>query len=212
MSTSTHPPQQKIVSLPLSKLYPHPGHSNRLSKVKFAKLTRHLQLTGQYEPLVVRRHPSTPGLYQILNGRHRLRALKQLGHRRADCVIFDADDEKARLYLLSLNQLTGRDNVYKKAKLLEHLCQSHSSRDLAKWIPDSKTAIEKLNALSQNQPLPKTRRDKPPLIPMTFFMNPSQHEVIAAAFEKAKDISGPQRSEALVHLAQVFLDHHKNAG
>ena len=76
-----------------------------------------------------------------------LRAFRLLKHTRADCVSFAADDAQARLYLLNLNRLTSRDNVYKKAKLIELLCRHHSPRDLAKRLVDSKTAIEKLNAL-----------------------------------------------------------------
>jgi ParB/RepB/Spo0J family partition protein len=210
MSHSTHPPRQRIVSLPLSKLHPHPGNPNRISKPKFATLVRHIERSGQYEPLVVRRHPQHSGRYQILNGHHRLRALKQLGHTRADCVLFTADDEQARLYLLNLNRLCGRDNLYKKAKLIEELCQTHSSRDLARQVSDSKTAIEKLTALSQNQPLP-TREDKPFRIPMTFFMDQEQHALIAAAFEKAmSDESGKrQRISALVRIARDYLEKEK---
>ena len=198
-------PQQQIVSLPLSALYPHPAHANRLSKAKFATLLRHLKASGQYEPLAVRRHPRAAGAYQVLNGHYRLRALKQLGRPRADCVIFDADDEQAALYLLNLNRLTGRDNVYKKAKLIEHLCRRRPSRDLARWVPDSKTAIEKLNTLSQDHPLPKRGARTPFRIPMTFFVNPPQHAVIAAAFEKAGTGSRCQRSEVLLKIVEQYL-------
>ena len=210
----THKPQQRILSLPLCKLYSHPDNANRMSKAKFNKLVKHLECSGQYEPLVVRRHPSKPNAYQILNGHHRLRALKQLEHLRADCVVFDADDEQARIYLLNLNRLCGRDNVYKKAKLIEQLCRSHSSHDLARQLIDSKTAIEKLNALSQNQPLPKAEKEKPFLLPMTFFVTEDQHTLLTTAFDKAVNKhAGPshsqQRIDALLHLAQAFLKDEK---
>ncbi len=68
-------------------------------------------------------------------------------HTRVDCVVFAADDEQSRLYLLNLNRLTGRDNVYKKAKLIEQLFRNFTPRDLAKRLSDSKTAIEKLARL-----------------------------------------------------------------
>ena len=84
----TVPPQQTIVSLPIYHLYPHPDNANRMSKVKFKKLISHLDATGQYEPLVVRKHPHKNNHYQLLNGHHRLRALRQLRHTRADCVVF----------------------------------------------------------------------------------------------------------------------------
>lgn len=204
-----HSTTQTIVSLPISKLYPHPDNANRMSQVKFKKLMSHIDATGQYEPLVVRKHPTQENAYQILNGHHRLRALRQLKHSRADCVVFAADDAQARLYLLNLNRLIGRDNVYKKAKLIELLCRSYTPRELAKRLGESKTAIEKLNALSQNQPLPKTT-DKPFLLPMTFFMTEAQHATITAAFEKAnRDNTGSNRSQkrlaALCRMAEDYL-------
>ena len=206
----THKPQQMIISLPLCNLHPHPENANRMSKDKFAKLVRHIKQTGHYEPVVVRRHPQHGGAYQILNGHHRVRALKQLNRTRIDCVIFRADDEQARLYLLSLNRLCGRDNVYKKAKLIEQLCQSHKPRDLAKLLGDSKTAIEKLNALSQNQPLPRTADEKPFLLPMTFFMTEDQYALLNSAFEKATQSNANPRSQkrldALCRIAREYLD------
>lgn len=204
-----HRPQQMIVSLPLSHLHPHPDNANRMSKDTFAKLVRHIDRTGQYEPVVVRRHPHHSGAWQILNGHHRVRALKQIQRTHADCVVFGADDEQARLYLLNLNRLCGRDNVYKKAKLIEQLCHSHNPRELARWIGDSKTSIAKLNALSQNQPLPKVTDEKPALLPMTFFVTEAQHALLAAAFDKAAHSNtGPrsqQRIGALCRMAEAYL-------
>ena len=205
----THPPQQRIISLPIGNLHPHPDNANRMSKAKFNKLARHIESSGQYEPLVVRNHPATKNTYQVLNGHHRLRVLRQLRRTHADCVVFEADDEQARVYLLNLNRLTGRDNVYKKAKLIEQLCRTHTSRDLAKRLVDSKTAIEKLDALSKDQPLPKTQ-GKPFLLPMTFFMTEAQHALVTAAFDKANGENrnsgrSQQRLSALCRMAEDCL-------
>jgi ParB-like chromosome segregation protein Spo0J len=73
----THRTQQRIASLPLHKLHPHPDNANRMSKAKFNMLIRHIETTGQYEPLVVRKHPAQENAWQILNGHHRLRALRR---------------------------------------------------------------------------------------------------------------------------------------
>jgi len=180
-----------------------------MSKAKFNKLVANLATTGQYEPLVVRKHPHKNDGYQLLNGHHRLRVLRQLKHTRVDCVVFAADDEQSRLYLLNLNRLMGRDNVYKKAKLIERLCRCYGSRDLAKRLGESKTAIEKLAQLSKDQPLPKTQ-GKPFLLPMTFFMTESQHATITRAFNKAngENAAGPRsgkRLTALCRMAEAFL-------
>ena len=197
--------QQTIIRLPLKHLHPHPDNANRMSKAKYNKLVKHIESTGQYEPLVVRKHPVKENAFQILNGHHRLRALRQLKHPRADCVVFDDDDEQAHLYLLNLNRLTGRDNVYKKAKLIEQLCHSHCPRDLARQLADSKTSIEKLRALSLNQPLPKTTAGKPFLLPMTFFMTEAQHATITAAFEKINknNLDGNRSQKRLIALYRM---------
>ncbi len=201
--------QQTIVSLPICQLHAHPDNANRMSKPKFNKLIGHLDTTGQYEPLVVRKHPLKENAWQLLNGHHRLRALRQLKHTHADCVVFAADDAQARLYLLNLNRLTGRDNVYKKAKLIERLCRCYTPRDLARRLGETKTSIEKLNALSKNQPLPKTTEGKPLLLPMTFFMTEAQHATITAAFDKASNESTGGRSQkrlaALCRMAEDCL-------
>lgn len=205
----TTPPQQHIISLPIHALHPHPDNANRMSKAKLNKLTQCIQAAGQYEPLVVRRHPAKENAWQILNGHHRLRVLRKLKHTRADCVVFAADDEQARLYLLNLNRLTGRDNVYRKARLIEALCRDMTPRDLAKHIGDSKTAIEKLAHLSQGQPLQKPAEPKPILLPMTFFLTEGQYATVAAAFDKAadSDIGSPsqKRLAALCRMAEAFL-------
>ena len=155
-------------------------------------------------------YPHKENSDQILNGHHRLRALRKLHYTVADCVVFAADDEQSRLYLLTLNRLIGRDNVYKKAKLIERLCRHFDSRDLAKRLGESKTAVEKLTALSKNQPLPKTP-SKPPLLPMSFFMTERQHAMITRAFDKAagENTDRPRsqkRLAALCQMAEAYLD------
>lgn len=210
MSLQVYPPQQTIVSLPICKLLSHPDNPNRMSKAKYNKLIRHIEHTGQYEPLVVRKHPTKPQRYQILNGHHRLRVLKQLKRTHADCIVFEANDEQAQVYLLSLNRLCGRDNTFKKAKLIERLCRTHSSRELSRLLGDSKSSIEKLNTLSQNQPLPKQVGNKPFLLPMTFFVTDVEHRLITEAFDEAvgKDESGTRTEKhlrALCRIAKYYL-------
>ena len=202
-------PQQTIVSLPLQSLSQHPDNANRMSNVKFDKLIGHIDTTGQYEPLVVRKHPIRENTWQVLNGHHRLRALRKLKYTHADCIVFKANDEQAQLYLLNLNRLTGRDNIYKKARLIEQLCQHITPRNLAKQICDSKTSIEKLTYLSKNQSLQKTPQEKPFLLPMTFFVTEEQHTMISAAFKKAENNSScghsNKRLDALCRIAEEFL-------
>ena len=68
----------QIRQIALSRLVPHPDHANRMSRAAFRKLMHHIQRSGRYEPLVVRRHPHERGRFQIIHGHHRFEALRTL--------------------------------------------------------------------------------------------------------------------------------------
>jgi ParB/RepB/Spo0J family partition protein len=203
-------PQQPILSIELERLHAHPANPNRLSEARFRKLASQIERTGQYEPVVVRRHPYKAGAYQILNGHHRVRAMKQLGRARADCVVFCADDEQALVYLATLNRMNGRDNAVRKSRLMHALCRQSSSRELAKRLPESRRAIEK-RAAHAKRPLPaEAKAAGPMLVPLTFFVDESDHAMLCEAFEKAAgDCQGTltqRRVQALRRMARGFLE------
>lgn len=202
-------PTQRVVSLPLRRLIAHPANPNRMSEAAFRKLVTHIERTGQYEPLAVRFHPQRENAFQVLNGHHRMRALSRLGHTHADCVVFDADDNQALIYLATLNKLTGRDNVHKKSRLIERLCRRYSSRELSQLLPESKTAIEKLDRLARSQPQPKPASEKPFLLPLTFFVTEPQHRLISEAFDKAvkKGEPGSRTEKRLLALCRIAKDY-----
>ena len=93
-----------VTEVEISRLLPHPENSNRMDVETLSKLRRHIESTGRYEPLVVRPHPTEDGRFQVINGHHRLQVLKALGHTKARCVIWEVDDDQARLYLATLNR------------------------------------------------------------------------------------------------------------
>lgn len=199
---------QEIASIEVARLYAHPANPNKLGESKFRKLVRQIERTGQYEPITVRRHPLKRGAYQILNGHHRVRALKQLGRTRADCVVFHADDAQALVYLATLNRLSGRDNVMMKARLIETLCRRTSSRELARSLGDSVRTIEKLAAFAGQQ-MTAAAKEKPALVPMTFFVSEADHAMLCEAFDKAAGEEGTRterRLRALKRMAEAFAE------
>lgn len=207
---STRKTKQQMVSLPVRRLLPHPANPNRMSNASFNKLARHIEDTGHYEPIVVRNHPQKKDAYQILNGHHRVRALKRLDYTHADCVVFAADDAQALVYLATLNQLAGRSNLHNKSRLIEQLCKRYDSQQLSKLLGDSKTAIEKLNSLARREAMPKAKANTPLLVPLTFFVTENQQQLITEAFAKAAgaDESGTRtekRLRALCRIAQNYL-------
>jgi ParB-like chromosome segregation protein Spo0J len=102
--------QNKIHRISLEKLHAHPDNPNSMSKETFAKLVRNIERTGRYEPIVIRQKDTS---WQIINGHHRVKALRQLGYKTADCLVWDVDDHETEILLATLNRLGGSDTLEK---------------------------------------------------------------------------------------------------
>ena len=161
----------KIESIAIDKLVAHPDNPNRMSKANFAKLVRHIERTGRYEPLIVRPCPDVPGSFQIINGHHRARALAQLGYETAEAVVWDIDDAQTNILLATLNRLGGSDILAKKLALLKKLTHQIQAKELAKLLPQTAKQIERLTHLK----LPSAPAEpKPFATPCVFFLNDEQ--------------------------------------
>ena len=91
--------QNTIQQIALYKLVAHPDNPNKMSVSTFAKLVRNIERTGRYEPLIVRRYRKRKGRFQIINGHHRFKAIKKLGHKSVDAIVWDVDDEQTDILL-----------------------------------------------------------------------------------------------------------------
>jgi hypothetical protein len=179
--------------IPLEALEPHPENANRMPPSLREKLRDHIARTKRYEPLVVRPLPPRPGdapdasrRHQILNGHHRAMVLKELGHTHARCDVWEVDDEEARLLLLTLNRLEGRDDPSARARLVGRLADGRSAEDLARLLPEPPDAVERLLALAKPPPAPLAPEAiEPPLRPMTFFLTEAQHALVSEALREA---------------------------
>jgi ParB-like chromosome segregation protein Spo0J len=174
---------QQIQKIPIEKLRAHPDNPNRMSKETFTKLVRNIERTGRYEPIVVRQKGD---LWQIINGHHRVKALRQLGYKTADCLVWDVDDHEAGILLATLNRLGGTDALDKKLALLKQLNERMQSRELAKLLPQTARQIERLTNLKL--PAAPAAIDTGRFLnPMTFFINNDQYKIIRQALELADD-------------------------
>jgi len=126
----------------------HPENSNFMDEETIKKLRRHIERTGRYEPLTVRPHPSEGSKFQVINGHNRLRVLRALGHQVAQCVVWDLNDDQTRLYLSTLNRLSGHDVLERRASLLENLMGAFDVEELASLLPDDRKQLEELKRLS----------------------------------------------------------------
>jgi ParB-like chromosome segregation protein Spo0J len=224
----------KIRPIKLEKLVAHPDNPNRMSKDKFAKLLRNIERTGRYEPLVVRPCPQKSckscekkspngdkrSCFQIINGHHRLRALKELGYKTAEVVVWDLNDRDTDIMLATLNRLGGSDVLYKKLSLLKKLNQSafrgHTA-ELAKLLPQTANQIKRLTELTISDCKRAIENRKSQVLnPLVFFLNDRQQAIVQNALSAAmcadekKQTKAVKNAAALTLIAENFINFHKN--
>jgi hypothetical protein len=199
-----------IKRIALDKLVPHPGNPNRISRTNFGKLVRNIERTGRYEPLVVRPCAGRRGFFQIINGHHRCEALRHLGHKTAEVVVWNVDDEQTDILLATLNRLGGRDTLDKKLALLQRLSVTMALRKLAQWLPQTSGQLERLvHARAPGRaPQPKWPAFA---IPMVFLVEQTQERQIEEAIARASaglpdgQTRAARRAAALMCIARCFL-------
>jgi ParB/RepB/Spo0J family partition protein len=199
---------RQIEAIAMDRLIEHPQNPNRMSKGTFNKLLGHIKRTGNYEPIVVRKHPARQGCFEIVNGHHRFKALKELGLTRAECIVWQVNDIETMLLLTTLNRLCGYDILETKSELVRKLSRQFSTKTLARMLPDSSTSIERLKDLCK-QTIPSKRETKAFLIPLVFFLTDAQKVIVDKAIDHAKKsvlagTAAQKKAEAMVNIARAY--------
>jgi len=184
-----------------------------MSKGTFRKLVCNIKQTGLYEPIVVRA-VGDEGKFEIINGHHRVRALRELGYEKADAVVWDVDDEQVGVLLLTLNRLAGKDDLAKKRALLSRLNRRMGAKELSRLVADSKAQIEKLvNMKLAKQPMADGGggfREA-----MVFFVDSEQKRIVEAGLDAVEETEGniaQRRAKALSRIASEFLRKRSRDG
>ncbi len=197
-----------LLDVPLDQLQHHPLNSNAMPAARFEALVGHLARTGRYPPLIVRPLPTADGAarYQLLDGHHRLAALRRLGHPAARCDVWDVTEPEALLLLATLNRLEGEDDPHRRGDLLAALRAAGGEGDgdgaleaLSRRLPDSLARVRKLLALREPPPPP---RPAPPgesmPVAVHFFLRPAEHRELLARLRAI----GGTREAALMSLVR----------
>lgn len=203
-----------VRTIALEKLLPHPGNCNRMSKADFARLCAHIKRTGRYEPIVVRPHPDHHNSYQILNGHHRVEALKKLRYAQADCVVWQVPDDEADILLATLNRLCGRDDLHKRSELIKRLSRRLSIKEMARLLPDGKNQLQRLKDLQKPVVLSAAKANVFAEA-VVFFLTPEQKVIVDRALKLAENTTtetstAKRKAAALVKIAQHSIAKIKN--
>jgi hypothetical protein len=204
----------KIQEIPTELLLEHPENSNFMNTETARKLRRHIERTGRYEPLTVRLHPSEEGKFQVINGHNRLRVLRALNYKTASCVVWNLDDDQTRLYLATLNRLSGSEIPERRATLVDNLLQAFEVGELTALLPDDRKQIEELKRLSSLEPdeiITRISGEEKLAIPviLTFMVEESEAKEVNLALDlilKAEE-EELSRGQALVYLARFYLEY-----
>ena len=189
----------ELITIPIEHLHSHPSNSNVMTEKSLKKLATHIEQTDRYPPVVARAMP-TNGEYQILDGHHRVKALRMVGRSEARCVVWNVDDNEALILLGTLNRLSGNDDVHKHADLVAQLREKFDLGDLAKRLPEERARLEKILKVRQSPPAPRppTPLEEMP-VAVHFFLLPEQKNRLNACL---KTIGG-SKEEALMRLVEA---------
>jgi hypothetical protein len=111
-------------SMDISDLFEFPGNPNEESAISFNNLISEIDKDGFDQPLLVvprdNIEPGQPG-YIVVSGNHRLKALKNLGYQKVDCVVKEWDAETSKIKVVRRNLLSGELNSKKFSSLVDSL-------------------------------------------------------------------------------------------
>lgn len=212
--------------MPIDRLVPHPANANEMTPEMMEKLEKNIAETGQMPPIIVRSLESTveftdeleAGKLQIIDGEHRWRLMKARGATEVEVRIWaNISDDRAKVLLLTLNRLHGRDNAAKRNKLIRELAElTDDTEGLAAILPESVETLTK-TVTETTKPAVEDAKQRAAEIstqqPFTVFMEPTQAEVVRRAIKQWLTENDPDRSiqqcregAALAGICVDFVD------
>jgi len=199
----------------IDDLVPHPENTNRMSTKFMNKLEENIRKSGLYETITVRSHPELEGMFQILNGHHRVEVLKKVSVDEVKCDVWKVSDSQARLLIATLNRLEGQDVPELRMSLLESLMKDFDVSELESLIPESDEQLENLMTLCQQdfdaiqKEIKETtsyfESELADLRILDFFLNSKQHKLIVETLDQLIASGGlKNKNEALYELARKY--------
>jgi ParB family chromosome partitioning protein len=71
-------------------------------------LAESIEREGQLKPIIVRVNPKKPNVYQVIDGEHRVRALRKLGREGVRAEVRRFSDEEAYFLAIRVNEMHGK--------------------------------------------------------------------------------------------------------
>jgi len=128
------------VLVDINLVQPNPWNPNTQSKEMFEKEVASIKELGMLGSILVR---EWGGVYEILDGEHRFKACKELKYTQIPVeTLGEISDADAKLLTVLLNNLKGKDDLEKRAKIYEQLSEGQ-----LQLLPFTNEEIENEKAL-----------------------------------------------------------------
>ena len=111
-------PELEVVMIPLDQIDPQENNPNALSEDLMTALAKDIKENGFTQPILVRPEGDR---FRLIDGEHRWRVMQELGAASIPAVVIDADDDEAKLRLVTMNRFRGQFVPIKLAYLLADL-------------------------------------------------------------------------------------------
>lgn len=120
----------EAVIIPVDKLVPAEWNCNTMEPEEFAELCHEIKAGGFDEPIQVVPLKGGDGTFLILGGHHRYKACVATGRKEVPCIIkqhlTDADEKELMLWTVKRNNIRGKIDEQKYAKLEQRLSEKWS--------------------------------------------------------------------------------------
>lgn len=140
----------EIKDVPVDMILPNPWNPNFVPVRAEEAIRESIGVYGMVDPITCRLHPDQEGFLQILDGEHRLEAVKELGHQTIPVVILKLENEAhAKRFTIIANETRGHAQKDALAQLLREIDEELGStsrlglpyyedefQDLIQWADD----------------------------------------------------------------------------
>ena len=120
-------PAMLSLELPLSAIRFPKSNTNVMSEEQYALLVKAIGRVGFLQPVLVR--PIGEGLYEVVDGVHRVKAATDLGIEIVPCVVKDASDADATAIQIGMNRMRGEVDLGRAATAVAGLVDEGWSFD-----------------------------------------------------------------------------------
>lgn len=136
----------KFIEIPVDNLVEAKWNYKKNDSYLLAKLKNNIKKNGQIENIIVREIDD--GMYEVVNGNHRLYALRDLLFKVVVCYnLGKITDAEAKRIAIETNETKFLADKVKLADILNLLSNNYSLNDLNETLPYKKEDIEDLTNL-----------------------------------------------------------------